>query len=125
MSRTCEKCGDRLKKCRSCAPRTHGHTMQGFRTRTYRAWDNMLQRCRGRSRWDFHLYGGRGIKVCFRWRGRGGFGRFLADVGTAPPGLELDRVNVDGNYTKGNVRWVTRGEQNANRRNLSKARRAA
>jgi hypothetical protein len=62
-------------------------------------------------------YGARGISVCDRWLGRGGFDRFLADVGPRPsPDHSLDRKNNDGNYEPGNVQWATRIEQANNRR---------
>ena len=72
----------------------------------------MIRRCEdpGHLRWQH--YGGRGIYVCESWHD---FWRFVADVGEGPPGHTLDRIDVNGNYTPGNIRWATWAEQNANR----------
>ena len=86
----------------------------GKKTRTYKKWSSMLQRCTNKRHPAWHYYGGRGIKVCDRWRDS--FAAFLADMGKAPDGLSLDRINNDGNYEPGNCRWATSKEQAANRR---------
>jgi len=74
----------------------------------------MIQRCTNPNRADYRLYGGRGIKVCKRWRD---FAAFLADMGERPKGKTLDRYpNNNGNYQPGNCRWATPKQQAANRR---------
>lgn len=75
----------------------------------------MLSRCHKRSNRAYKRYGGRGIKVCDRWRED--FKNFLADVGYRPsPKHSLDRIKNNQGYKPGNVRWATRSEQNNNRR---------
>jgi len=75
----------------------------------------MLSRCRNPNRWDFKYYGGRGIRVCDRWLR---FENFLADMGEAPRGLEIDRANNSGNYEPTNCRWVTRNTNATNTRSV-------
>ena len=85
-------------------------------TRLYRVWWAMIQRCENPKTKQFHQYGGRGIRVCARWRAS--FAAFHEDMGDCPAGLTLDRwPNNDGNYEPGNCRWATRAEQQRNRCN--------
>jgi hypothetical protein len=84
-------------------------------TTEYAAYHNMLSRCHNTNHPNYALYGGRGIIVCSRWRSS--YIAFLADVGRKPsPELQLDRIDNDGNYEPGNVRWATRSQQALNRR---------
>lgn len=80
----------------------------------YRLWVAMRQRCRDPHASNFAHYGGRGVSVCHRWED---FDSFCADI-PPRPSMEhtLDRIDNDGNYEPGNVRWSTRTEQNRNRR---------
>ena len=93
----------------SIASTTHGM----WQTPTYRSWYAMKRRCTNQKYRDFRLYGGRGIKVCDRWKS---FENFFADMGVRPEGKTLDRIDNDGNYESGNCRWATPKEQQANRR---------
>lgn len=78
------------------------------------AWSHMTQRCNNPKHPRYQHYGGRGIKVCEHWLK---FENFLADIGPAPSEeLSLDRIDNNGNYEPGNVRWATTQQQNENRR---------
>ena len=81
----------------------------------YKAFMGMRQRCHNPNHYQFHRYGGRGIKICDRWMIRGqGFWNFLADMGERPEGMSLDRIDNDGGYCPENCKWSTRKEQTAN-----------
>jgi hypothetical protein len=93
--------------------KTHGLTG----TREFSIWHDMQRRCHDPRRKYYNNYGGRGIKVCDEWRGPNGFQAFLDHVGKAPTRKhELDRIDNNGNYEPGNVRWATRKQNCQNRR---------
>lgn len=79
---------------------------------TYTRWNAMIQRCANPNDKMYHRYGGRGITVCDRWLQ---FEAFLGDMGEAPDGLCLDRIDNDKGYYKENCRWTTWTVNNNNR----------
>lgn len=85
-------------------------------TSIYKAWVSMKARCYNKKDKDYKNYGGRGIIVSKRWINN--FPKFYSDMGDKPSlKHSLDRINVNGNYTKNNCRWATAIEQNNNRNN--------
>jgi hypothetical protein len=106
-------CGCLNREASVAANSRHGSSPRAGSTPEYRVWLSMIQRCTNPARRCYPSYGGRGIAVCERWRD---FANFLADVGPRPAGKSLDRIDNDGHYEPGNVRWVTQREQCANKR---------
>ena len=90
----------------------HGHAREGKRTRTYKTWENMKQRCLNSNNPKWEYYGGKGITVCTRWLT---FKNFLADMGERPEGKSIDRISNRRGYYKKNCRWATKSEQYLNR----------
>ena len=99
-----------VKSC-GCARVTHGYALQGAPAPIYRTWCGMVHRCTNPSDSNWEFYGGKGIKVCDRWRS---FELFLADVGERPEGTSLDRIDGNKGYEPGNTRWADRKTQNRN-----------
>lgn len=96
--------------------RTHGMASSKDRHPIYSSWANMIQRCKNRNSAQFQDYGGRGIKVCRRWKK---FENFNEDMEHSwSMGLTLERKNVNRGYSKSNCRWATRKEQAANTRRV-------
>lgn len=102
-----------------------------LRMLTYRSFTMMLERCYNPKHVSYKDYGGRGIHVFDRWlpahqddpdKDLGpskiqAFERFLADVGKRPDKKHtLDRIDANGHYVPGNVRWSTHKEQGVNKR---------
>ena len=115
LSGNTKSCGCLKRNVLGDATRTHGMAnsrITGYANRTYGIWQAMRSRCLNpnNSRWEH--YGGRGIKICKRWSK---YENFLADMGEAPKGLTLERINVNKNYTPSNCKWATWLEQARNK----------
>jgi hypothetical protein len=79
----------------------------------YGIWRGIWRRCTDAKEESYPNYGGRGIKVCDAWRD---FFQFCKDMGPRPPGLTIERINNDGDYTAENCKWATYKEQKRNTR---------
>ncbi|MFE8919286.1 hypothetical protein [Staphylococcus pasteuri] len=117
----CQKCGETYKMnfyswyhrgrqiCKCMYKDTH-HKLYG-------RYDKMLYRCYNSNSDNYQYYGGRGIKVCERWKNN--LKNFLEDMQpTYFEGAELDRIDNDSDYSPSNCRWVTHSHNMHNRKNF-------
>jgi hypothetical protein len=118
-SKTKTSCGCAKKDVRKPRPdlvlknksrATHGMTS----TRTFSSWSAMKYRCENKGSKDYANYGGRGISVYQEWSRS--FLAFYEYMGERPAGMSLDRIDPNGNYEPGNVRWATDKVQSNNKR---------
>lgn len=90
---------------------THGMS----RTPEYKVWSAIKDRCLNKKNVRYKYYGGRGIRLCNRWKL---FKNFISDMGVRPSKLySIDRINNNNWYSKDNCRWVTRRTQDLNKSN--------
>ncbi len=123
------KCGNRIiiakayvlrkfhprRNCGAC-----GRTLPmspGLLKPEFHIWLLMKTRCSDEKHVSYKEYGGRGITVCNEWADpKSGFDKFLSSLGLRPPETSLDRIDANGNYEPGNVRWATAIQQARNKR---------
>lgn len=113
------------KQCQTCAKARlqekqlkHGESSSRLKkaTRLYRIWNLMRRRCLDPKARNYKDYGSRGIRICKEWQEYAPFRDWAQNNGYSE-GLTLDRKNNDGDYKPSNCRWLTRKEQNNNKRN--------
>lgn len=136
----CERCGQPYRRkrsvqrfcSRSCSASVSARRRQSERNSNWRGgttshelydiYLQMVSRCHSPNHPRYADYGGRGITVCERWRSD--FWAYVEDVGPRPAGRSLrgrslwslDRIDNDGPYEPGNIRWATNSEQARNSR---------
>jgi hypothetical protein len=114
-----QSCGCLQSERRQFAVRKHGESCWHGHSASpeYRSWCAIIKRCESPADAGFMDYGGRGIGICQEWRRS--FPAFLLAVGRRPsPKHSVDRINGNGHYEPGNVRWGTPEEQSRNRRTV-------
>ncbi len=107
-----KSCGCLLRETSKSNNLIHGES----KTKLYRRWKGMRERCRDINHKSYKDYGGRGITVCDEWNDEFiAFKNWAIENGFRED-LELDRIDVDGNYEPSNCRWITHREQMYNTR---------
>ena len=109
LSGKTKSCGCLRRDMAAVKQKSHGMSASP----EYSAWQNAKNRCERPADIRYPLYGGRGIKMKFRT-----FAEFFAEVGPRPDGMTLDRIDPDGDYAPGNVRWASVKDQARNRRSI-------
>lgn len=83
----------------------------------YAIWNGIKQRCLNKNNRDYHNYGGRGIEICDEWANKYEAFYYWAIRSGYKTGLQIDRINNNGNYCESNCRFVNRKTQANNKRN--------
>lgn len=101
--------------CKACSTRSKKETHGMSNSPEYNTWVHINQRCHNPKNKDYENYGGRGIQVCDLWRTS--FEAFYLYIGPRPfPDATIERIDHNGNYEPGNVKWLSREEQVYNKR---------
>lgn len=107
-------CGCYHSELMSVVKTTHGHRRGGKTTLTRKSYEHAKSRCHCPTNHKYQQYGARGILMCDEWRND--FLAFVRDMGEAPPGTTIDRIDNDKGYEPGNCRWATPHQQSRNLR---------
>ena len=98
---------------------TKRETKHGLRYQPmYGTYNDIKARCLNKKRRGYAGYGGRGIKIHSEWEDspKSFFDYIASELGERPEGQTLDRINNDGNYEPGNLKWSTPRQQCNNQR---------
>ena len=82
-------------------------------TLLYHVYNSMIERCHSKTAHAYKDYGARGIQVCRIWRNSYASFKAWALENGYKKGLQLDRIDNDGNYEPNNCQWITSAENNS------------
>lgn len=118
-SKGCQKCKYKDENSKKKSDNTERH-IDGKKTKAYCSWQAIRARCYNKNHTSYKNYGGRGIIMCEEWYNN--YHSFYQYVSNLPDyekeGYTIDRINNDGNYEPGNVRWASPKMQTNNRRKV-------
>lgn len=128
---TCEVLVSNLPRTKSCgclerekpSHFKHGEARKRSETPLYKKWQKMKERCYNENCARYSQYGARGITVCDLWRHDSIEFLNWAHANGYEPGLEIDRIDVDGHYEPSNCRFVTKRENAGNRQASKRTRK--
>ena len=100
----------------------HGDARRGKIARLYRIYQLMKGRCYNSNQSDYKWYGGRGIRVCDKWRENYLYFKEWALANGYAETLTIDRIDSDGDYEPTNCRWVNMTVQNNNKKKCPQIR---
>lgn len=110
--------GDKIKRgeVKACGCLRGKKTKYNYQNKKlYKKWQHMMSRCYNENDISYKNYGGRGIKVCNKWKNYDEFAKWSLTHGYSE-NLEIDRINVNGSYSPRNCRYITNLENKRNRR---------
>jgi hypothetical protein len=95
-------CGCARKETTARKNKVHGHAVRGRQRSEWKIWKGIIQRCCNPNNRAYCRYGGRGIKVCARWRKS--YAAFASDMGPRPSAAHsIDRIDNDGKLRTGQL----------------------